>query len=321
MRDKALPDVYLLGLFNAFPEERDCIIETIENGVSDLDRLSFKNAARRSPQPEYEFPQIEKEAFPWAVTFRTRFLLERIAYLARSVGLQPERIRQDEDEISYGLVLTKGEDKLDKVVSNSFGDILFPCSRVSGFRFQAGDVILLGSPFKHPLVEDLVEIFFAKFSEILKVRLEFHVSDEHPLFFGYPTSFVNLYVEDKEYCPQRYVDRQDAIHYEDYGLILRSPLSALVDEKSTPFKKESSHILIIAGAHRLATGFGVRFFLEDQHLSSLIMKKPLSPNEPGALLYKVVVRNGGNPQTEEESLLFGNPIVENLEVLEQWPKT
>ncbi len=287
-RSTSLPRDYREKLLEVFPEKRDLILETFESSIPRLTGGFLEQAARQPQEPVPELSPIEDKALPWAVTFRSRPLLDRLAYLARCAGLQSKPL----EKLPYGLLFTEGESQPGEA---KLGDILFPSSGT--FSLKTGTVILLGSPYRHPAALPLLEVLLGE----IKVQLEFHRSkSNHFFYFGYPTTFVDIEIEGELYRPSRYVDEQDNVYYEDYGVILHAPTKRFVEEGEFPFGKEAIHAVLVAGSHRLATGTGARL-LEDPNLQTLMLEEGDDFEGVGMLAYRVVVRSGKFSAVEELS--------------------
>lgn len=289
---KATPPLFYRDkLLKAFPERKSLIEEMLKD--LPISREDVSQASQEEDETVPKAPDMEDEALPWVVTFRTRFLLDRVASLARSAALQPQRVPY----LPYGLLLSAGEGGDEMSSGARVDNVLFP--HVGALSLKAGTVVLLGSPYRHAFVPRLMEVLLRK----IKARVEFRVSKSRRFFFfGYPTTFVDLHVEGKVYHPSRWVDEDDAIYYEDYGMILHSPLAPLVEKEENPFGKDAVRILLIAGAHRLATGTGVRF-VEEPNLQSFMLGEGDDFEGMGALAYRVVVRSGDFSTVEELSLI------------------
>jgi hypothetical protein len=202
-------------------------------------------------------------------------------------------------QLPYGLLLTEGESKLGEA---GLGDVLFPGS--GAFGLKAGTVVLLGSPYRR--ANPLLEVLLKKIS----VRFDFHIPKSEPkpsFYFGYPTTFVDLRIEGKWYRPNRYIDEHDAVYYEDYGVLLYAPLAPLVEKGESPFGKAAVRVVLVAGAHRLATGTGMRL-LEDLELRRRVFKEENDFEGFGMLAFRVVVRNGDFSTVEE------------LEMIKRWKR-
>ncbi len=231
---------------------------------------------------------IDLEALPWTVDFRTPVLIDRLSALARAAGLVPMRL----SALDYGLVLLEGtKPKL------CYDDVLFPHPKT--FDIKAETIILLASPFKHPVVGEALKPLQYELKKTAGVEIAFvpeEKAEKRPFFFfGYPTRFNDLKLNGKTYRSRRYLNDEGQLCYEDFGAVIHCPISKLVKSEKSPFGKHAINarrIYIAAGAHRLATGAAVRL-LEDRCLRSLLFgDKDCQFRGTGLLAFRIVIRCG-----------------------------
>jgi transcriptional regulator with XRE-family HTH domain len=281
-------------LIRAFPDSSQQIMirrvldptAVTDAGAVGLSRDAILRASRQEPLEQFPGEEMEPGSLPWAVDFRTRYLMDRLISLSEASGLSVQRLRQPH----YGLVLRQGGNHS---AGPGVDDILFPRPRQFGIREDT--VVLLGSPFRHNVATLVLDAISKKLKVTFRFGPDQPPRERRAFFFGYPTKFNDLYVNGEPYRPNRYVDDTNAVCYEDYGLILHWPLGPLVTRGETPFGQEAvgvQRVVLVAGCHRLATGVGTRL-LEDMDLRSLVLTgEGHDFARPGALLYKVLLRSG-----------------------------
>jgi hypothetical protein len=292
-----VPKAYLQTILSKFPDKEEEIREILQRHAG----IHLEDWH----EPEPQLSATEDEARLWAATFRTDCLRNRLAYLAHLAGLVPKRLR----EIPYGLLL-------DRPLGSSLArgpepsDMLYPHSR-GQFGLGANTVVLFGSPYKHlmasPVVKEFSEALLKTFNQ--QFGLRFLLDAEGRIrrrffYFGYETFVNDLFIGQTPYRSARYVGEDNAMYYEDYGMILHVPIRDLLQR--SPFPEGASRVVLVAGSHRLGTGAGARL-LEDKELRTQIVGMDYPIQELGALAYRIVVRSSEFCR------------VERFEIIGRWP--
>lgn len=290
-RQEQVPDSIKKRILKLLDEKgdyklRDHISEILARGPRiDSSRDIEDLAGVKKDWDPLPFEPIEREAWPWALGFRNQCQLDRLHSLADQHGFKCRRI-------SDGIELTQRKKQWSK---DPLQKALFPATGHFGMK-KSGTIIVLGAAYRHYTAREVFEVITQRMELDLRIR-EF---SKRPFYFGYQTVLKYLSINGKFYRPSRYAN-DDAIYYEDYGVILNSPLKMIVEKGEAPFGKKATRFVLVAGLHRLASGIGMRL-IEDSTLRNQIIENTGNPvmnkeydlesdTQMGALIYRVVVRH------------------------------
>lgn len=303
---ESLEEAIRTRLVPKFPDKREDILELLDSRWRLSEGDLYPEVPTEEEKTDWETLQvdpIEYYARPWALTYRTTSLLDRLEYLAYSAGLRVHRLTK-----AYGLELTalgrlsKNSDRR----RNTSGLEEFQHPGATKFCIPSGTVVLLGAPRRHPVARKVFEIL----REYLDVDIQ--EFENIPFYFGYATILKAQRVKNDVYHPSRYIDqikgkpRQYGLCYEDYGFILTSPISYIAAAGHNPFNARCERLMLVSGLHRLATGIGIRL-LEDRDLRKLAFRGREhnfeSDEEVGVTAYRVLLQFDGRPQLKAVELL------------------
>lgn len=238
----------------------------------------------------------------WVDTFRSEQLVERYAHLARFSGLVATRLQLP----PYGLLLARPGSSSAVPPPRPFDDALNPhCGEP--LPFVADTIVLFSSPYRHPINRLVLGEMLESGGVPASFGPDLAATDRPSFFFGYETKINDLYIGDTAYRSARYTDRAGRLFYEDYGLVAYGPLS----ERARVFGHRAAgakHALVIAGAHRLATGMGSRIIENPTLRRSVGLEDEIGP-QFGVIAFRVVVGRRDFVR------------VEDLTVIERWPRT
>lgn len=278
--------------------------ERVQAVLEGADLLS--NAFSLEAQSEREVEIPEGDSWCFALQFRNAIMLDRIACHARQAGLEPLRVAD-------GLVLT-GPTRTQQ--RPSLTELLYPSPQKLGLK--PGMAILLGDPQNHRAANEILNRFLASpVSKGCNIRIS--VFHEKPAYIGYPTCLKVLSVKKKTYEPRRWADPTGpAVCYEDFGVIYSALIGPLL-HGAAPFPGNPSHLILISGLHRLATGVGVAL-LEDLDLRQRLLKgyPVFSGDGFRALAYRVVVRADNRLWSQRPAFRWCHSEVRRFEVVGTW---
>lgn len=293
-RLSVVPPEYINKLLKKFPKREQEIREAIneskikppETIISDELLAALQNT---TPYIDPSIDGIEPEALPWALDFRVNELLKRMKSIAKNSGLTYETINYKESENSNHLPQSILFQSSNNKNTNDANWALYPHSlnlKLNPSPFiKKGTMLILGSPLRSPAVSLLLK----QTSKQIKIPIEFNGSDRKRLFyFGYKTFLNNLKVKNETFHPFRQLTDDNEVLYEDYGVIINTNLT---DAERKLFHERAESFLYVAGAHRLATGIGMRI-IENPGLIDL---KSHSPNNTNLIVFKVGVKSGEFP--------------------------
>jgi hypothetical protein len=298
----------LTGLLKAFPEHEAEIRLYWEGKAGAVDYQSIKraNSWRQANAPKNEGP-FAAEAALWATSFRTRFLLDRLAFVAGQAGLGTS-------PLPGGLLLCQPTS-----INASSGNarnsrVFFPYG--GRFGLHAGTALLLAAPDRNPLTGEVVQLVCAK----LRVEIEPRVRLETEFWFGYRTCWRDFRIEQNNqgrvHRPGFRLDAGGAPCYEDVGLVLYAPLEEIGIRGKEPFGKAASRVIVAMGAHRLATGVALRLLEDLDVREELLQKHPRdfeAKNALGLLCFKVEVRvSPSRTSPEGELTVVAFNVLEDL---------
>lgn len=286
-----------------FPEKEEQVLAILD-GADALKEAAF--ALESQQETPKDFP--EGDAWNFALQFRNALMLDRLACHGSAIGLAASRKADG--------ILFSGRKVVNK--ERSLNELLYPCPQRVGL--EPGMVVLLGDPQRHTAA---AEVFQVLIGYLRSNRREVSISifPDRPFYFGYHTCLKYLRVKKTIYRPCRYVDDDGlAVCYEDYGVIFSAGLKLLV-KGLNPFGEQASHLVLVSGLHRLATGAGVKL-LEDLDFRESVLKGTEfdfpSGERLGVLAYQVVVRSDNRLWSKDPGFKWSNSRVKELRVLADW---
>jgi hypothetical protein len=121
-------------------------------------------------------------------------------------------------------------------------------------------------------------------------------------------------VNDRRMQPSRRLHDDGGLWYQDYGVVLRVKASAVLHALKDPLASVT-FVYHVAGAHRLATGVGLRI-LEDASFRDHLFQTSGKPILPGwnALVFKVEAHSPYEPGETAPS------EITNVELLEAFKR-
>ncbi len=293
---KKLPDLSEMAraeerkkkFLKAFPKYEAVIRAMFEGRQFDLALSDLTQLPVPSPPEDRE---VERAARAFVTPFRTENLLDRLAHLARTEGLRAERL----DYVPYGLKALKDP----AVVPSPHGDLFFPRNTGAGSGLHAGAAVILGSPNRHPLAQLILDILAPK----LGVKVQFWRSPaQHRSYLGYWAVVNDLVIGDRRLVSQRSVDHDDRVRYLDHGVLLHAPAEEVVMPGQHALGEGVTNLYLVAGAHRLATGAGVRLF-EDPAFRERCLARSHDLRGFGLVAYRVEAACGTWPEVVQLSHL------------------
>lgn len=302
---EAIEEAIRTQLLPKYPDKREDVLKLLASrwDLTEAD-LYPELEEEKTDWETLQVDPIERQARPWTLSYRTTALLDRLESLALSAGLRVRRLTE-----AGGLELTavgrpsQTQDR--KRNASHLEELLYPGP--AKFCLPPGTVVFLGAPDRHPFVRDTL-------FPLLKRYLDVDIQEfkNVPFYFGHATVLKILRVKNDVYHPSRHMapletkQRQYGLCYEDFGLILSSPIRLLAAAGHNPFDKRCVRLLHVAGLHRLATGIGVRL-LEDRDLRKLAFggreHNVESEDEMGVTAYRVLLQFDGRPQLKAIHML------------------
>ena len=146
------------------------------------------------------------------------------------------------------------------------------------------------------------------------------IQPEKPNYFGYPTSIKWVRTSKGIHFPVRGVHQAGAMQYTDVGVILSGDLRRFDAEL---FGGRAQHLVVLAGLHRAATGFGLAL-LEDLDFRQRVFDEHQvrfdfpSENRMGALVFSVTIRCDNRSWPGITNSHWVPSKIERVEILEDW---
>lgn len=275
---------YMQRFRNAFPEIEQFLGQAARR-VTPTDVMVIAESPRRDPPKG--FPEVEPEALPWAYTHRNRVLFQQVEEVSRMSGMVTERVKDLPDTI----IVKRGNTRR---VRPRQGVMLFSMPAVYGLTRNT--LLILGSPYRHPLSELLLRETQKIVGEDFALR--YSVANR-PFYFGYMTTFICLQLGKETWHPARKLaeDDTDDLIYEDFGAIVHMPVDEVFEREQFSFLEGVEQVVHIMGCHRLATGAALSVCL-DAELQQAVLNEAGLLDGTGVLTFRVEAR-GGTRQTIE----------------------
>lgn len=238
-------------------------------------------AERPKRDPPMGFPEVEPEALPWAYTHRNKVLLQQIDGVSRISGMVTERV----SDLSDTIIVKRGSTPRTRTRQDV---MLF--SIPAAYGLTKNTLLILGSPYRHPLSE----LLLPEIQKIVGGDFALRYSDANrPFYFGYMTTFVCLQLGKETWHPARKLaeDDTDDLIYEDFGAIVHMPVDEVFEREQFSFLEDVEQVVHVMGCHRLATGAAISLCL-DADLQQAVLNESGLLDGTGVLTFRVEARGG-----------------------------